>query len=229
MKSILTKVSLALLSAVFVLACQDVGTGPVGDGPQFDKPNHGTCGEQHCHDDGGEDPPQSMVTLSGGMGTDDDDPFPVGVPKETNKTLQFGNHNQTKPEFINMAFGNLNCEGFKGTNGGKVPTDKEFDVLRAKLTPSAVVADAKVTVSIVKASLGGSGNHALQVGYTSQALGLVSILLGGWPGPVEVVESISIPDEFTFTGAVVVWDREGPKDERLISCPGATVVVTLNR
>ena len=39
MKSSLAKVSLALLSAVFVLGCQDMGTGPVGpDGPQFDKP-----------------------------------------------------------------------------------------------------------------------------------------------------------------------------------------------
>ncbi len=40
MKSNLTKLSLALLSAVFVLGCQDVGTGVVasdGPGPQFVK------------------------------------------------------------------------------------------------------------------------------------------------------------------------------------------------
>ena len=38
MKTDLTKISLALLSAVFVLGCQDLGPGPVGpDGlvPQF--------------------------------------------------------------------------------------------------------------------------------------------------------------------------------------------------
>ena len=42
MKAHLTKVSLALLSAVFIFGCQDLGSGPVGpDGPQFDK---GFCG-----------------------------------------------------------------------------------------------------------------------------------------------------------------------------------------
>ena len=36
--------------------------------------------------------------------------------------------------------------------------------------------------------------------------------------------------EAMFTGPVVVWDREGNvHDERLISCPGAEVVVTLTR
>ena len=45
MKSNLAKVSLALLSAVFILGCQDVGTGVVAsDGlvPQFAKPDCGT-------------------------------------------------------------------------------------------------------------------------------------------------------------------------------------------
>ena len=50
MKSNLTKLSLALLSAVFVLGCQDVGSGPVGpDGPQFNSPFSGPCTERHCH------------------------------------------------------------------------------------------------------------------------------------------------------------------------------------
>ena len=63
MKSDLVKVSLALLSAVFVLGCQDVGWGPVGpDGPQFDKRGKtgALCGgpgepvrdeNGHCHGD----------------------------------------------------------------------------------------------------------------------------------------------------------------------------------
>ncbi len=40
MNAHLTKVSLGLLSAVFILGCQDLGSGPVGpDGlaPQFNK------------------------------------------------------------------------------------------------------------------------------------------------------------------------------------------------
>ena len=60
MKAHLTRVSLALLSVVFILACQDQGSGPVGpDGlsPQFDKAGTGTCGAAasggHCH--GGDD------------------------------------------------------------------------------------------------------------------------------------------------------------------------------
>ena len=61
MKSNYVKVSLALLSAVFILGCQDVGTGPDGLVPQLDKPGEPgtpTCpggadrdGKGHCHDD----------------------------------------------------------------------------------------------------------------------------------------------------------------------------------
>ena len=52
MKSTLTKVSMALFSVVFLLSCQDLGSGPVGpDGlvPQFakwtcdDRPDHPSC------------------------------------------------------------------------------------------------------------------------------------------------------------------------------------------
>ena len=61
MKSNLFKLSLALLSAVFILSCQDLGSGPVGpDGPQFDRKNldDALCPDEvtprdrgHCHDD----------------------------------------------------------------------------------------------------------------------------------------------------------------------------------
>ena len=55
MKAHLAKVSLALLSTVFLLGCQEQGSGPVGPGPEFNKPNDGDCGQVHCHfdDDGG--------------------------------------------------------------------------------------------------------------------------------------------------------------------------------
>ena len=56
MKAHLAKVSLALLSAAFLLGCQEQGSEPVGpEGPQFDKPNNETCSEGfaledgHCH------------------------------------------------------------------------------------------------------------------------------------------------------------------------------------
>ena len=49
MKVHLTKVSLALLSTVFLLGCQEQGSGPVGpEGPQF----HGPPCEKHHKKDG---------------------------------------------------------------------------------------------------------------------------------------------------------------------------------
>ncbi len=60
MKAHLAKLSLALLSTVFLLGCQEQGSEPVGpDGPQFDKKGTGTCDAAtnpanpafpgHCH------------------------------------------------------------------------------------------------------------------------------------------------------------------------------------
>ena len=79
MKSNLAKVSLALLSAVFILGCEDQGSGAVGLDlvPQFDKA--GTPGDPcpgggvrdhkgHCH--GGDDPPLARPftgTLTGNI------------------------------------------------------------------------------------------------------------------------------------------------------------------
>ena len=229
MKAHLTKVSLALLSMVFLLGCQEQGSDPVGPeglGPEFVKKGE-DCGMPNphpsCKDEEPPPPePEPTVTLTGGMLAG---AFPVGT-KDTRKTLGVGNHNATKPQFIQMAFVNLGaCVGFKATNGGTLPTPSEVEDLTMELTGNA--ADAKVTMSIVKASLGGSGDHELQVEYTGN-LGGTSILLGGWPGPVTVAEGPT--DVFTFTGPVVVWDREGNgKDVRLIRCPGQTVTVTLNR
>ena len=56
MKMHLAKVSLALLSAVFLLGCQEPASSPVGLedlGPQFDKKSNGPCPVErlrgHCH------------------------------------------------------------------------------------------------------------------------------------------------------------------------------------
>ena len=67
MKSNLTKVSLALLSAVFILGCQDLGTGVVasdGAGPQF---HHAEGHEKGGgkDDDGGDDRPTYFITVTG--------------------------------------------------------------------------------------------------------------------------------------------------------------------
>ncbi len=94
MKAHLAKLSLALLSTVFLLGCQDIGSGPVGlDGPQFNKPvevtpeNKTACEatlgfffdeKGHCHageeplpPDDGDNPgsPFYDVTFAGGITT----------------------------------------------------------------------------------------------------------------------------------------------------------------
>ena len=73
MKAHLTKLSLALLSTVFLLGCQDLGSEPVGpEGPQFDKKDSGNCAvpvKGHCHGDDELNPegPDVDVTLTVGI------------------------------------------------------------------------------------------------------------------------------------------------------------------
>ncbi len=56
MRSDLVKLSLALLSAVFILGCQDIGSGPVGpDGPQFGGVKHPGPHGDDGGDGGGDD------------------------------------------------------------------------------------------------------------------------------------------------------------------------------
>ena len=76
MKAHLAKLSLALLSAAFLLAYQEQGSGPVGpEGPQFDKKGSGTCAAAesggHCHGDSdNQEGPNVDVTLEGGIISD---------------------------------------------------------------------------------------------------------------------------------------------------------------
>ncbi len=91
MKSDLAKVSLALLSAVFILGCQDLGTGSVelDSGPQFDKRGDtgALCGgaggpvrdeNGHCHgDEEATGVPTYSISLEGSI-------FSVDGPYDTN-------------------------------------------------------------------------------------------------------------------------------------------------
>ena len=68
MKSSLAKVSLALVSVVFILGCQDVGTGPDGLVPQFAKvkdcdPSNPPV-HRSCKDAPNVDRPQHTITLT---------------------------------------------------------------------------------------------------------------------------------------------------------------------
>ena len=69
MKTHLMKASLALVSAVFILGCQDVGTGPDGLVPQFHTP-HGSCTGHNKDGPCDEPAPEGSnvgVTLAGGI------------------------------------------------------------------------------------------------------------------------------------------------------------------
>ncbi len=237
MKAHLAKLSLALLSAVFLLGCQEQGSSPVGPeglGPEFNKPD---VNGNHNHGDDG-DPEQATLTLADGM--QPATAFPVEVSKDTRKTLKVTNHDFAKPT-ITMNFTELAsdpCVGVVGTNGGTVPVrdDGTFKKLLEQLT--ATPDDAKVVMQIDKTALGSaSDRHTVSVQYESpdRDLGLIRISLGSVfddvdPAAVTWTQTDDGPDVFLFTGPVVVWDAGGGiKDQSVIQCPGQTVVVTLNR
>ena len=70
MKSHLTKLSLALLSAAFLLGCQEQGSEPVGpesQGIQLDKKSGNPPVHHHDDDGGGAEGILVDVTLSGGI------------------------------------------------------------------------------------------------------------------------------------------------------------------
>jgi hypothetical protein len=84
----------ALIGVALVLGCQDVGTGPDGLVPQFDKKGTGDCANGkpiHCHggdDDssGGTGRALADVTITGGMVTDQSQEVNL---EENNNTLKF--------------------------------------------------------------------------------------------------------------------------------------------
>ena len=238
MKAHLAKVSLALLSTVFLLGCQDMGSEPVGPGPEFDKP--GNVCEAHCHDDDAVDPDPITLTLANGMQATD---LPVDVTKDTRKTLKVSNSNLEKPP-IKMAFtGDDNtCVGVVGTNGGTVPEPKDpvFTALLAQLTATEVtgkfIMNIDKTGLVVNEGPNTSGRHAVFVQYESShpLLGTIRISIGSVfddvAATVTWTQTGGGPDVFLFTGPVVVWDAGGGiKDQSVIQCPDQTVLVTLKR
>ncbi len=128
MKFNLTKISIALLSAVFILGCQDQGSGPVGpDGlvPQFDrKSDDQFCldgvtlrDKGHCHGDdgdtGGGDASVS-VTMSGGMTTNGMQLMQIS---EKRKEVRMNANEGDEPYFqLAMNLINTHAAGHDGDN-----------------------------------------------------------------------------------------------------------------
>lgn len=234
MKSHLAKLSLALLSAVFLFGCQEQGSEPVGPegvGPQFAKkdcavdPTHPGCKD----DDDGGGPQPATLDLAFGMQTTGLD---VTVKRDNSTELRVGN---TEFEHaIQMNFTELGeCTGVSFVP----PDDDEIAALKAEL--ERPVTEGFFVMSIDKTSLGTTGGHVLLVQrdgtFVDPTTGHTRITLGGHvAGPVKVVEGPA--DVFEWTGPVGVSAKTGSgrKSGRAIACPGIgddpnLVTATLNR
>ena len=241
MKAHFAKLSLALLSTVFLLGCQEQGPGPVGPDTEIGGPNFLHQKKNPKPHGGGGGDPAATLDLADGMETE---ALPVTVKTDRDDKLKVNNTDFMHD--IQMNFTNLGtCVGFKGTNGGTVPMRGQdvFTALLAQLT--APVTNGKVIMNIDKTDLMVDGNtqsgrHQVLVQYDDPVanpidLGLVRISVGSvFDGVAAATVAWTQPaaglDVFEFTGPVVVWDAGGGiNDQSVIQCPGQTVVVTLNR
>lgn len=234
MKAHLAKVSLALLSTVFLFGCQDMGSGPMGPeglGPEFNKP-------PHDHGDKG-DPEQSTLTLADGIQAT---ALPVTVKWDRDDKFRVNNtdfmHN------IQMTFTDLGtCVGFKGTKSGVLPSPEQQSALEAELT-SNTVTEGFFVMQIDRTSLDmTSDDHGLLVQFEETSEGplmgtSIRIMLGSPFSQVDPVKVTENNPVFTFTGPIVVWAHGvggggGAKSDRIIQCPGTgndpnKVVATIN-
>ena len=231
MKLNLTKVSLALLGAVFVLGCQDVGTGVVasdGPGPQFAK--------------GKGKPPSgdvsATVTLAGGM------TMPTGLPlvgKYDDNTVSLNTNDfDVKIDMDFSVSTDQICTMIVGEDDGGV-----MEHLRHQLATAAPTSGAfflkidKTGLEVGKSTQ--AEKHLLLVEYADMFRGPVQVLIiHGDPFPqaeVEWVTSAASGDVFNFTGTIVVWMNgvdglKGKRGRRAMACVaegGNLVTVTVTR
>lgn len=240
----------ALLSAGFLLGCQEQGSSPAGpDGlaPQFAKgkpcPGHPSCKP-------GDDPATtSTLDFSGGMGTTG---LPVTVKDRTDQ-LEAGNTDFAHHIQMALYDNRGTCVGFKATKSGVLPsTDPSNDeVAKLEAELKGAVEAGFFIMQIDKTGLESpSGGNLLDVerdGTFDDAPGTTHgttrIMLGSpfdQVGDVTVKQPGTNLDVFEFTGPVVVWahgvgGRGGEKSNRIIQCDGGgggnanKVVVTVHK
>ncbi len=249
MKAHLTKVSLALLSTVFLLGCQDMGSEPVGPeglGPEFTHKNgaeHGKGGGG-----GGGNSEAFELDLAGGMTTTG---FDVGGTSSI-----FALQSNDFPEVIELDFGDYkitDCEIIRGTGGvHHAPTIEEewALILLAELSGTTVTAvingvfgmDIDLTGLVHPSEtpfpVATSTSHFLDVNYDNEfGKRTMVALLGGDGATVTWVSSIGSEDVFELAGPVTVAIRgvaggKGKKSNRTIRCGGAgdnVVTATVTR
>ncbi len=203
MKAHLTKVSLALLSTVFLFGCQEQGSGPVGpDGPQF----HGTACEKHHKKDagceggggGGKDIPVG-VTVDGGMNTGTEPPQLMQLAEdESSLRLAASAPSSTKEPYFELA-NSLTNTGPIGScvqTGPGAPNNDWAATLFAELVQPLVARE--VVVWIDKTALGGtSETHRIHHADNSEIGGIKIKVLAP---TVTVSGSISGDFSATFSG-----------------------------
>ena len=227
MTSDLIKVSLALLSAVFVLGCQDQGpVGPDGLVPQFDKADSGApCpvtrdAKGHCHGDGGSE--LATVTLAGGMtmatlgadGKNDDLNVSLAVFFDHDILMSFPVENVC-----------VKTTGEGGSHDGEMSAD-EIAYLALQLTNNTVTSGSFI-LKVDKTALTGHIKVGYEGEFTDEAGNTHSLNLlinVGSESPVERVQDV---DVFLFKGPIKVaadgWDGfRGKKGRRAIKCGDAS-------
>ncbi len=225
MRGHLTKVSLAFLSAVFILGCQDQGTGVVeseGLGPQFGvncekKPNHPKC------PDGGDvgGGVAGTVTLEHGMMTT----VPLqltGKFDETTVALSANNINGD----IQLNFPPQTCTDFVGENGSSdAAVEPEVKAYLESQLQAGEGSDAffleidKTGLTVGNSIESTAGRYLLAFEYDEIQIRF------GWVGPATIkwVSSLSGVDVFNFTGPILVaadgvGGRKGKRGRRAIAC-----------
>ncbi len=238
MKAHLAKLSLALLSTVFLLGCQEQGSGPVGpEGPQFShKPKHNPGGG----DGGGSGNTEaSELDLAGGMmvtGLDVDEQFSIilqGNDFSEDIVVDFGDYEIA------------DCEIIRGTGGvhHALTIEQEYaDSLLLELSGTTVTngifgMDIDLT-GLAPGGLATSTPHFLEVNYDNE-FGKRSVvaLFGGDDATARWVSDSGSVDVFELTGPVTVAIRgvtggKGKKSNRTIRCGGAgdnVVTATVTR
>ena len=168
MKSNLTNVSLVLLSAVFILGCQDQGSGPVGpDGlvPQFAKVKNCDPPDPHpsCKEEGGTggSVPANLTMTSGMTASAQTVEF-----QDRENILAFSNFVH-QPITLAMALSathnDLRDECTPFLRNRATPDGDDLDDLFDKLIDPSQVRDGGFFVRIDKNALGESDEHSIQV------------------------------------------------------------------
>ena len=234
MKSHLAKVSLALLSTVFLFGCQERGSGPVGPGPEFGhKTSHDPGGGGGGGGGGGTGRAVADVTIAGGMVTDPATQ-PVNLSENDNRLKINSSAFDVMDIQLAIALTETLDAGINECRKNREGTGKEASLF-ARLS-NAVQERMGFFVTIDKNGLGSpSADNEISVTWQEGADGPFDVSIrfakldpdAGSP-TVTLRDGEDINADFTATfsgGSVVLRDRDGKPQEHLtLACPNLDVV-----